>query len=122
MTLEKTKLHVHAVAARRCYWLSVFCLFFSLMGGVLFVVGSYLYRPEFDTHCGRFKRRNPDSLNSEWCLSTVTSGTWLYIVGSCFYVAQAGVNLWKCCAKHRAERSSMLQFLGVDSGSMRLPG
>jgi len=123
MTLSKTSLHVPGIVARRCYWLSVFSLFFSLMGGVLFVVGSYLYRPEFDTHCKDFQRVAEDSFEAEWCLNTVTSGTWLYIVGSICYVVQGGLNLWKCCIKARAEdraATNNLQLVGAGASTLRL--
>jgi len=120
MTLQKTMLSIPGPAARKCYWISVAGLFFSLMGGVLFVVGSYLYRPEFNTHCREYRSMTHDSFEATWCLNTLNYGTWLYIVGSCFYLIQAYLNLTKCCIKAQT-RGAMEGHLPVVPGPLTRP-
>merc|ERR1740127_418505 len=83
---------------KKRYWLTVWALFCSLIGGVFFVTGSYLFRLNFKTKCKEFL---PDELvpgsQPQWCVGITDQGTIMFIIGSCFYVIQSTLNMCKLC-------------------------
>lgn len=71
-------------------------LFFSLLGGVFFVTGSYLYTLDVEEGC------NPDEgkkSQSTLCIGVADQGTWLFVLGSFFYLIQAILNATKLCVR-----------------------
>jgi len=104
------------------YHIKSMSLFFGLLGGVSFVTGSYLYRPTIGNDCsGEAVHLIQNEETSHWCVNTLTAGTQLYIVGSCFYFMQASLDMLKfylryneivpCCYEH-LEESTFEEFHG----------
>lgn len=85
-------------------------LFFSIMGGVLFVTGSYLFSLDVENACGD-KTANipitgqnttgqPKSAGSKsWCLGVTDQGTVLFVIGSVFYTISSMLNCAKLIVK-----------------------
>lgn len=78
-------------------------LFCSLMGGMFFVTGSYLYTLDVEEGCAPDIPLNVTSgsqpLDSPggWCLDVVDQGTVLYFIGSLFYLVQSISNSIRLC-------------------------
>lgn len=89
------------VIAKRCHYLTISALFFSQLGGVLFVAGSYLYRPGFNNHCDPEKEALGTEEPESFCVNVLDEGTRLYIIGSFFYLAQSVLALIKIYLKHQ---------------------
>jgi len=75
-------------AAINSFRLSAVALFACLFGGVLFVTGSYMFRPEYGKSCKDPTTADPHRLQ-EICANVVVDGTWLFLWGSCLYTLQA---------------------------------
>lgn len=72
--------------ARTCFRIDCFGLGCTQIGSVLFVAGSFLYRPGFENHC---EERGAEGAANEVCISTSFFGTKLYVVGSVFFLMQS---------------------------------
>lgn len=90
---------------------SAWALFFSLMGGVAFTTGSWLYQPGLDDDCEELGRLGP---RPGWCSSTLASGTALYIVGSVAYFVQSALNVLKLV--WRVKGTSCKGWTGAEGG------
>jgi len=83
-------------------------LFFSIMGGVLFVTGSYLFSLDAEQGCADHTPK-PVKTNStvvggkvvagSWCLGVTDQGTVLFVIGSVFYTISSSLNCIKLCMK-----------------------
>jgi len=76
-------------------------LFFSIMGGVFFVTGSYLYFINIEDGCSQYWPVQGNS--TVGCVSVTDHGTVLYVIGSLFYLTQSILNLIKLCMKQIPE-------------------
>lgn len=87
-------------AAILSFRLSAIALFACLFGGVLFVCGSYLFRPEYSKKsCEDLAQETVQNVaegnssqfekHDQICASVVVDGTWLFLWGSCLYTVQA---------------------------------
>jgi len=79
------------------HYIHVAALMASQLGSTCFVVGSFLYRPVFpscpsltERYAGEAQAGQEEAIEN--CVSTGTSGTRLYIVGSCLYLVEALLN------------------------------
>lgn len=86
--------------------LTKMALFFSIMGGVFFVVGSYLYTLDAEQGCKRQRpsKNTSNNINNSitsgtWCVSITDQGTILYFFGSIFYTIQSFLNCTKLCLR-----------------------
>jgi len=75
----------------------------SLLGSVLFVVGSFLYRPGFNPTCNHAKL-NGSALQQ--CAHAAEFGTWCYIIGGFFFVVDSMfevLTMWYEHEKHHQQ-------------------
>lgn len=126
--VQSATVHETPVVGSYEYWrrkISAGELFLAIMGGVLFVTGSFLYRPSYATNCSKdilhlafgddidkpaqlqSSRAAPSGVivdNSEpeisddfraLCVNVMDQGTWLYLVGANFYFLQALLSFWR---------------------------
>ena len=91
--------------ALRAYNLATLALACTQLGSICFVTGSYLYRPALETDCAH---RDDDAV----CISTLDQGTWLYVIGSCLYLAQSCLNLFSVVLKTRAVQEAAAEKQG----------
>lgn len=83
--------------------LTKMALFFSIMGGVLFVTGSYLFSLNVEGGC----ESNTDTgtkgkdanVEGKWCVGVTDQGTVLFVIGSIFYTIQSTLNCVKLCLR-----------------------
>lgn len=91
-----------------CHWMMVWELFLSLFGGILFVIGSYLYRPGFRNDCSQYRLIEDEETShgtaheevNDYCVSVLKSGTYMYIIGSFLYTFQAITCFVRCIIRH----------------------
>jgi len=77
-------------------------LFFSILGGVLFTTGSYLYTLDQEEGCDPFIPTNltaGGARSGKWCVGVTDQGTIMYLIGSCFYLIQSILNCIKLCIR-----------------------
>merc|ERR1712185_893148 len=89
--------------------LTKMALFFSILGAVLFVTGSFLYTVDSAEGCDEFFPIKGSNATAEenvtaptgdaWCVSVTDQGTILYLIGSVFYVIQSILNCVKLCLR-----------------------
>lgn len=78
-------------------------LFFSLMGGMFFVTGSYLYTLDMEEGCSAYSPQpasdagdtSTKTESGSWCVGVTDQGTILYFIGSCMYLMQSILNCIK---------------------------
>eukprot|EP00928_Gymnodinium_smaydae_P056716 TRINITY_DN40040_c0_g1_i1.p2 TRINITY_DN40040_c0_g1~~TRINITY_DN40040_c0_g1_i1.p2 ORF type:complete len:118 (-),score=13.92 TRINITY_DN40040_c0_g1_i1:21-374(-) len=76
---------------KRGYRLSAFALICNLTGSVLFVVGSFLFRPGFLVDCDG-PLANPYVLTATTCGSILDNGVACYLIGSILFFADSLLN------------------------------
>lgn len=92
---------------RRVHYIHLVALFFSQMGSVLFVAGSWMYRPVISSACPDYNERyegaaQEGEIVAEHACETVGwFGTKLYIIGSTFYLIEALLNFTNSALKHK---------------------
>jgi len=89
------------------HYIHVAALFNSQMGSVLFVAGSWMYRPAIGSACPDFSARyegeaqNGEIVAEHACETTGMFGTKLYIIGSAMYLIEALLNFTNSALKHK---------------------
>lgn len=89
------------------HYIHIAALFMSQMGSVLFVAGSWMYRPVIGGACGEFEpayigaEQEGEVVAQHACESTGTFGTKLYIIGSAMYLVEALLNFTNSALKHK---------------------
>jgi len=89
------------------HYLHLAALFNSQMGSVLFVAGSWMYRPIIGGACPDYNARyegeaqEGEIVAEHACESTGAFGTKLYIIGSCMYLTEALLNFTSSALKHK---------------------
>jgi len=93
--------------ARMVHYIHLGALICSQMGSVLFVAGSWMYRPIGGSGCPDFDPRyegeaqEGEPVAEHACETTGTFGTWLYIYGSLLYLTEALLNFTNSALKHK---------------------
>ncbi|CAK0802734.1 unnamed protein product [Prorocentrum cordatum] len=77
------------------YNVSVATLFCGIFGTVLFVVGSFYFRPGGVIQCD-------DGKIGRWCHCSTFTGAWCFIIGSILFVAQSVLGLLSAVITHRS--------------------
>jgi len=99
-------------------------LFFSLLGGVFFTIGSYLYTLDTEEGCQEYLPESKTKQTGKWCVGVTDQGTILYIIGSVCYLAQAIINCVKLCIRNcediRAGYCEVNDYEGGDSDTDRI--
>lgn len=81
-------------------------LFCNILGGMMFVTGSYLYTLDTEESCDPFvpttnvTGQAVQTKNSSNCVLVTDQGTILYTIGSVLYTIQAILNCVKVCARN----------------------
>jgi len=94
-----------AVGSKCWVRLTKLSLYFSIMGGVFFVTGSYLFSLDVGAGCASYKPvklvvGSPDTGRAgKYCVSVTDQGTVLFIIGSFFYTVQSVLNCIKLCLR-----------------------
>jgi len=89
------------------HYLHVAALMCSQFGSVLFVAGSFMYRPITGSGCPDFNVRYEgeaqagEAVAEHACETTGTFGTWLYIYGSILYLIESLLNFINSALKHK---------------------
>merc|ERR1712070_840385 len=89
------------------HYIHIVALFNSQMGSVLFVAGSWMYRPVIGSACPDFNARyegeaqEGEIVAEHACETTGTFGTKLYIIGSAMYLIEALLNFVNSALKHK---------------------
>lgn len=89
------------------HYIHVAALFNSQMGSVLFVAGSWMYRPAIGSACPEFDARyegaaqEGEIVAEHACETTGMFGTKLYIIGSVMYLIEALLNFINSALKHK---------------------
>jgi len=92
------------------YYLAREAVTSGLCGSVLFVVGSFYFRPAGYYEC-------PDEVSIRWCSSTASTGAWCFIIGSCCFVWQSFLALLGGLLTHSHKfREEVLQSIGAIKG------
>lgn len=90
-----------------CHYIHIAALFNSQMGSVLFVAGSWMYRPVIGAACPDFNVRyegeaqEGEPVAEHACETTGAFGTKLYIIGSAMYLIEAILNFTNSALKHK---------------------
>lgn len=90
-----------------CHYIHIAALFCSQLGSVLFVAGSWMYRPVIGGSCPDFNARyegqaqEGEPVAEHACQSTGEFGTYLYIYGSVLYLLEAILNFTNSALKHK---------------------
>jgi len=93
---DKSESGIDAKTARLCVVLTRVGMFLLLFGGVLFVVGSFMYRPDFAGKC-------PAGSSDATCLAVASYGTFAYLLGSYAFLVQTILAFIVGLLKHAAE-------------------
>jgi hypothetical protein len=89
---------------RRLTKMGLFC---SIMGGVLFVTGSYLFSLDVEEGCasydpvqlGKGSTDKDGGRSGKWCVGVTDQGTILFVIGSVFYTVTSIFNCIKLCMR-----------------------
>jgi len=104
MNKQENELNPIAVVT---HYIHVAALFNSQMGSVLFVAGSWMYRPAIGSACPDFDPRyegqaqEGEPVAEHACETTGAFGTKLYIIGSALYLVEALLNFTSSALKHK---------------------
>jgi hypothetical protein len=105
------------------HYIHIAALFSSQMGSVLFVAGSWMYRPVIGGSCSDFQtayigqEQEGQVVAAHACESTGTFGTKLYIIGSALYLVEALLNFTNSALKHKYCNDGKVGHKELPSGS-----
>lgn len=100
-------------------------LFCATLGSVFFILGAWLFSLDVEDGCDEYvpkkllNANQQKAQNGKWCVGIDDQGTVLWVIGSCFFVLQNGMNLAKLCLKH-GDKDDDYDEVDVGSDSERL--
>lgn len=103
--------HDRAGLTETSYRLAETSLLFAISGSVLFVVGSFYFRPSGYSEC---TPEEEGGSTEHWCQSSTETGVVCFIVGSCLFVMQAIMVMIGAFVTHNGLKKSLAESTSED--------